>query len=108
MRPDLAPWWCQDDRLLAAGLLAGRGRLEEAARILNAAPTIEGDILPRPSDVLWYLERGRVAERLKDRDRAIEAHRYVAAAWRHADPELQPYVAEAQEALGRLTTERRP
>jgi hypothetical protein len=62
---------------------------------------------PRPSDVLWYLERGRVAERLGDRDRAPEAYRFVAAAWRHADPELQPYVAEARAGLGRLTAESR-
>jgi predicted Ser/Thr protein kinase len=105
--PLLTPWLCQNDRLLAVRLLAGRGRLTEAARILNAPPTIEGVVMPRPSDVLWYLERGRVAERLNDRPTALEAYRYVAAAWRHADPELEPYVAEAHEALKRLTAEPR-
>jgi len=31
----------------------------------------------------------------------------VADVWRHADPELQPYVAEAKEGLSRLTSEQR-
>ncbi len=103
--PAQSPWLCQSDRLFAARLLADHGRLSGAARALNAPPTIEGEMMPRPSDVLWYLERGRVAERLKDRPRALEAYRYVAAAWRHADPELQPYVTEARAGLGRLMAE---
>jgi len=40
---------------------------------------------PRSWDTAWY--------------------RYVAKVWRHADPELQPHVAEAREALERLTRE---
>jgi eukaryotic-like serine/threonine-protein kinase len=104
--PTPFPWWCQSDRLLAARFLAEHGRLKEAARTLNDPPTLEGEIMPRPSDVLWYLERGRVAEQLDDRHRALEAYRYVTAAWRHADPELQPYVAEARAGLERLTAER--
>jgi hypothetical protein len=28
--------------------------------------------------------------------------------WRNADPELQPFVAEARQALGRLTEEPAP
>jgi DNA-binding SARP family transcriptional activator len=96
------PWWCQTAQLGAVRLLVRRGRLGQAARILNTPPTIEGDVLPRPSDLLWYLERGRVAERLHDYDRAIQAFRYVAAAWRHPDSELEPYAAEARAALDRL------
>jgi len=105
--------WCQTDQLLAARILATRTPLE-AARILNAPPTIEAfafnaDVvaLPRPSDVLWYLERGRVAEQLSDKPRAIEAYRYVSAVWRHPDPELEPYAAEAGAGLARLTAESR-
>jgi hypothetical protein len=30
----------------------------------------------------------------------------VGSIWRHADPELQPYVTQAREALARLTAER--
>jgi tetratricopeptide (TPR) repeat protein/predicted Ser/Thr protein kinase len=105
--PTATPWLCQSDRLFAVRLLADHGRLTQAARTVNAAPTMEGEIGPRPSDVLWYLERGRVAERLNDRPRALEAYRSVAAAWRHPDPELEPYVTEAHEALKRLTAEPR-
>jgi len=99
------PWPYQGDRLIAARLLAGRGKVREAAEILNEAPTQEGEIGPRLSDVLWYLERGRIAEQLGDTSRAIGAHRYVAAVWRHADAELQPFVAEARAAMERLSAE---
>jgi hypothetical protein len=110
--PNAAPCapWCQADRLQAARLLSARGRLMEAAWVLNAPPSIEGgttalSVGPRPSDVLWYLERGHVAERLGDRARALEAYRFVADAWRHPDPELEPYAAEARAGLARLTAE---
>jgi hypothetical protein len=38
----------------------------------------------------------------------VEDYRFTAAAWRHADPELQPYVTEARQALARLTSEPQP
>jgi eukaryotic-like serine/threonine-protein kinase len=102
--------WCQVDRLLAARLLDARGQLAEAARVLNSPPSIEGGTTalspgPRPSDVLWYLERGHVAERLGERARALEAYRFVADAWRHPDPELEPYAADARAGLARFTAE---
>ena len=101
-------WWCQNGQLLYARLLAARGRLDKAARLLNEPPMLEGNVLdaspaPLPSDVLWYLERGRVAERLGDSTRARDAYRFVAAAWQHPDPELAPYAAEARAGLARLT-----
>ena len=54
---------------------------------------------------MWALERGRVNERLGNRDQAIAAYSFVAQSWMHADPELQPVVAEARAVLGRLTGE---
>jgi serine/threonine-protein kinase len=105
LRAGPCPWWCQGDQLTMARLLAARNRLPEAARILSAPSTLESDFEPRPSDVLWYLERGRVAERLDDRARALEAYGYVAAAWRRPDPELEPYAAEARAGLARLSAE---
>jgi hypothetical protein len=48
------------------------------------------------------LERGRIAEQLGEREKAVKSYRFVADAWRRADPELQPYTAEAREALARL------
>ena len=53
--------------------------------------------------VLATLELGRVAERLGEREKAIESYRFVTEAWRRADSELlQPYVSEARAALARL------
>ncbi|HEY7635818.1 MAG TPA: protein kinase [Gemmatimonadales bacterium] len=100
--------WCQGSKLLFARLLVARGRLDKAARILNQPPMLEGNVLdaspaPLPSDILWYFERARVAERLGDRARATMAYRYVTEAWRRPDPELQRYSAEAQAGLDRLT-----
>ncbi len=110
--PTAAPCapWCQADKVQAARLLTSRGRLEEAARMLNGPPLIEGGttaLSPRPrlSDVLWYLDRGHVAEGRGDRPRALEAYRFVADAWRNPDPELQPYAADARAGLARLTQE---
>jgi hypothetical protein len=54
---------------------------------------------------LWRLQRARVLERLDQRERAVEDYRFTAAVWRHAHPELQPYMAEARQALARLTAE---
>ncbi len=54
---------------------------------------------------LRVLERGRVAERLNDRATAARSYQYVLDAWRHADPELRPYVDEARAGLARLSRE---
>jgi hypothetical protein len=60
---------------------------------------------PSVLDVIGVLEGARAAERLSERKAAIRAYQFVADAWRHADTELQPYVAEARGALERLTQE---
>jgi hypothetical protein len=57
--------------------------------------------------VLYTIEAARINERLGNRDRAIAAYQFVIAAWRHADPELQPFVTEARAALARLGAEPR-
>jgi serine/threonine-protein kinase len=57
-------------------------------------------------DILWTMERARVLEKLGQRDNAAANYAFVAAAWRTADPELQPYVTEATTALRRLKQKR--
>jgi tetratricopeptide (TPR) repeat protein len=84
-------------------LLAAQKEDEKAAKLLDQW-LID---LPLPSSVLWTLDRARVAERRGDREKAIRSYQYVADVWRRADPELQPYVAEAKEGLSRLTSEPR-
>jgi serine/threonine-protein kinase len=92
-------WWA---RLPKAQLLAGRGREREALALLEVfiAPVF------RAEDVLYKLEAARIHERLGQREQAVAQYRFVAAAWRNADPELQPYVDEAKAALRRLSAER--
>lgn len=54
------------------------------------------------------LERGRIAEKLGERERAVDAYAYVAAVWRNAEPEpLRDAVKEARTALGRLDADGR-
>ncbi|HET6577344.1 MAG TPA: hypothetical protein VFG66_03430, partial [Gemmatimonadales bacterium] len=91
---------CFYGNLTLARLLAARSEYRAA-----------GDLLERwwwqgfpdgPMLILALLERGRIAERLGEREKAVESYRFVADAWRRADPELQPYVTEAREGLARL------
>ncbi len=54
------------------------------------------------------LERGRIAEKLGEREQAVDAYAYVAAVWRNAEPEpLKDAVKEARSALGRLDADGR-
>jgi eukaryotic-like serine/threonine-protein kinase len=96
---------CSIDELVHAQLMAARGRHADAAALLDR-PQV-GFLPLLPVDVLRALERGRVYERLGDRERAIAGYTLVAEAWRNADPELKVYVEEARAALARLTGEKR-
>ena len=86
-------------RVTQSRLLAARGNLRRAADLLeywrwDAAGA---------AFVLATLERGRLAEQLGESEKAIESYRFVMAAWRRADVELEPYVSEAREGLARLS-----
>jgi serine/threonine-protein kinase len=94
---------CYGVQLTRAQLLAAAGRDREAAQLLDREPSSFID----PTHVIRQLERGRVHERLGNRETAIEAYRFVADAWIHANPELQPFVEEAKAALKRLGGEPR-
>ncbi len=95
---------CPFDRLVAAQLLAARDRAAEAAPLLERWRPV--DFLD-PTEGPWWLERARLADRLGNRERALEAYRFVAELWRAADPELQPYVEEARDGVRRLGEPRR-
>jgi serine/threonine-protein kinase len=102
---DLCPG-CYLDRLTLAQLLVEGHRNQEAWRILQADHPIQ-TLSPTPTAVLWYLLRGRVAERIGERDVALQSYQWVTGMWRNPDAELKPYVAEAREGLARLTEERK-
>jgi eukaryotic-like serine/threonine-protein kinase len=101
--PDSLCPLCYSQRLTLARLLSATQQDQKAMRLLDRT-LVE---LLLPSEVLWTLERARVAERLGDREKASHDYQYVADVWRHADPELQPYVTEAREGLKRMTAEPR-
>jgi len=90
---------CFHLNLTLARLLAARGDDRRAGALLERWRWAAG---ASPWFVLATLERGRVAERLRQREKAIDSYRFVTEAWRRADPELQPYVTESREALTRL------
>jgi serine/threonine-protein kinase len=100
--PDSLCPFCYFQRLTLAQLLSSSGEDRKALQLMDAGLM---DILT-PSEVLWTLERARVAERLGERETAARDYQYVADIWRKADPQLQPYVEEAREGLVRVTGER--
>jgi len=100
--PDSLCPLCYWTRLPKAQLLAARGREREAVAVLE----IQMPPFFPAEPVLFALEAARIHERLGQREEAMTKYRFVAAAWRHADPELQPYVDEANAAMRRLSGER--
>ncbi|MFN2570345.1 MAG: protein kinase [Gemmatimonadales bacterium] len=106
-RPDTAAFGgTAIDDLVYAQLLTTRKRWNEAAALLDRPP-VGFNPVPTPVEILRALQRGRVYEGLGDKDRAADGYGFVVRAWRNADPELQPYVAEARAALARLSAEQR-
>jgi hypothetical protein len=94
---------CEFDQIVTAQLLAAKGRNREAAAVFDGQyPSWFTFGVP-----LWRLERARANERAGNLSQAVEDYQYVVGVWRYADPELQPYVKEAKEALSRLSTEPR-
>ena len=54
------------------------------------------------------LERGRLSERVGDREQAVDSYAYVAAAWRNSEsPLLRDAVKESTSALSRLDADGR-
>jgi hypothetical protein len=102
--PDSLCTDCSTESLVRLRLWAARG---DDRRVLDAEGAPVG-ITWVATEVSRRLEVARAAERLGERERAVEGYKFVADAWRHADPELQPYVTEARRALERLTGEPRP
>lgn len=92
---------CYLDALTRLLLLAAR---REDRKVLEASRWEA--TWPAGGEVIARLEQARAAERLGERNRALHGYQFVVEAWRHADPELQPYVTEARHALAGLTRER--
>jgi DNA-binding SARP family transcriptional activator len=92
---------CYYEKLIEARLLAAAGQPQQAGAVLDQwVWRAEG-----PFFVLGVLERGRIAEALGERQKAIDSYQFVVDAWRRADPELRSFVAQARNALARLRRE---
>jgi len=52
-------------------------------------------------------ELGKIYEQLEEHDKALESYEYFVEYWNDADPELQPIVEEARQAIIRLQGLRR-
>ncbi len=78
--------------------LVGRTDPKRALTMLNR--------MSQSADLLYVareLERGRLSERVGDREPAVDAYAYVAAAWRNSEaPPLRDAVKESTAALARL------
>jgi hypothetical protein len=93
-------------QLTRAQILSRRGEDAAAAGLLDSL-AFATELGPSADAVIANLERGRVHERLGNRDLAVASYSYVLDAWRNADAVLQPIVAEARDALSRLAEEPR-
>jgi len=92
---------CFYEKLTEARLLTSQGQARQAGALLDRwVWSGEG-----PLFVLGVLEQARIAEGLGERDKATQSYQLVADVWRRADPQLQPFVVEARNALARLTRE---
>ena len=100
-RDTLNECW-SENRVAIVSLLSGAGRYREAAQRLERRWPGTISCSNGVDDILWTMERARVFDRLGRRHDAAANYEFVIAAWRTADPELQPYVREATAALKRL------
>jgi serine/threonine-protein kinase len=85
-----------------------------ARLVARADPKRALDILERHTPITGIvfaareLERGRLAEKLGDRERAVDAYSFVAEMWQNADAKpLRDAVKEANDALKRLDSDGR-
>jgi hypothetical protein len=91
-----------EHRVALAELLVATGRYNEAGARLERRWPGNTSCDNGVDDIVWTMERGRAFDKLGRSAEAIENYEFVAAAWRTADPELQPWVREADAAVNRL------
>ena len=93
--------WYENRVALAQLLVATRRYAEANERLARRWPGTTS-CYNGVDDIIWTMERARVFDKLGRSADAIENYEFVAAAWRTADPELQPWVQEARLAAKRL------
>jgi hypothetical protein len=101
---------CYYEKLTEARLLNALGQARQAGAVLDrwiwtGGGLYFGPLGGGPFFVLGVLQRGRIAEGLGERQKAIDSYRFVTDVWHRADPQLQPFVVEARNGLNRMTRE---
>jgi hypothetical protein len=95
--PDTLCYGCGMIEIVQGQLLEAAHRDREALVIVS----VSGSAMDYYAMMLT-LERGRIAERLGEKEIAVDSYARVANRWQNGDPFLQPYVKEARAALARL------
>jgi tRNA A-37 threonylcarbamoyl transferase component Bud32 len=96
--PDTTCAYCDPQRIVKSRLLDARGQTREAFAILGE--DLDGSNFP--FNLLLRLQRARLAEKLNERDAAIDDYRRVAQAWERGDPAMRDSARVAREGLQRL------
>ncbi|MEN8374773.1 MAG: tetratricopeptide repeat protein [Gemmatimonadota bacterium] len=99
----LRPTQWQEHKWWLGRIYAELGRPADAARWLTGIIGGDGPYWPHVAPLL-----GSAYEQLGATDRAADLYRDFIARWKDADPELQPWVREAQDLLERIEGEGRP
>jgi serine/threonine-protein kinase len=92
---------CSYEKLMEARLFTSQGQARQAGAVLDRWVWSGGG----PLYVLGVLEQARIADGLDERQKAIDSYQFVVDVWRRADPQLQPFVVEARNALARMAKE---
>jgi tetratricopeptide (TPR) repeat protein len=93
-------------RIEEAELEVQRGRVAEAIGLFERLVEEPGGALTYPTTRVLALERlGPLYEEVGEPEKAADAYRRFAEAWKDADPELHPRVQAALEAAARLRAE---
>ena len=95
--PDSICYGCSTSEITHAQLLEALHRDRDALAVVS----VSGAGIDAYS-ILLTLERGRIAERLGEKEIAVDSYSRVAGMWQNGDAVLQPYVKEARAALMRL------
>jgi serine/threonine protein kinase/tetratricopeptide (TPR) repeat protein len=91
--PDsLAPWWLLTNRFTIASLLTASGDPGGAVTALRRPSEWSLDV----SEVMWWMERGRVARLAGQHDAARASFDHATRAWSSADPDLQAMLSDAK------------
>jgi DNA-binding SARP family transcriptional activator/TolB-like protein len=91
--------WGMHERFLMAELLRTLGRHEEALDWYLSFPAGFDQPWVAPA----HLRAAQIYQRLGNRERATFHYTRFVRLWKDADPEFQPMVAQAREALARLS-----